>query len=155
MPVHSIDLSHEINEAFFITLGQLTGNNLTIKKRVTEITIELYQNIRKHAVTGSSAKLELNAHASHYAWNASNTINAAHVPLLAQKINHINCLEQSALKAAHTKILAASKHTSNPSPGLGLYRIALRSRAPLNAIFRPRDSDYVEFSLHVNLAIPS
>lgn len=154
MRIYAIDLSRDVNDEFFSSLALFTDNERPVSKRITEIAIELFQNIRRYSVTLANAKLEIVKDQSGYACRSVNTIASSAVTALTETIRHINTLDRQALKSMHTKILARSLQTKNNNPGLGLYRIALRSHARLNASFTQLDADRVELSLHVNLAAP-
>lgn len=154
MRIYAIDLSRDVNDEFFSNLALFTGNERPVSKRITEIAIELFQNIRRYSATLANAKLEIVNDQSDYACRSVNTIASSAVTALTETIRHINTLDRNALKSTHTKILACSLQTKNNNPGLGLYRIALRSDAKLNASFTQLDADRFELSLHVNLAAP-
>ncbi len=154
MRIYAIDLSRDINDEFFSNLALFTGNERPVSKRITEITLELFQNIRRYSATLANAKLEIVKDQSGYACRSVNTIASSAVTALTETIRHINTLDRNALKSMHTKILARSLQTKSNNPGLGLYRIALRSDAKLNASFTQLDADRVELSLYVNLAAP-
>lgn len=155
MLIYTIDLTDEINEKFFNKLKQISGGWLTVTKRVTEITLELLQNIRRHGNGIGDASLSLLKHESGFTWQSVNTVSFRVVHALSEKIHHINTLSEIELKHQHKQILASSRNSQNITPGLGLYRIALRSQSKLHASFIQRDSDRCTFSLDVNLATHS
>lgn len=155
MLIHSIDLSGGITAGFFTRIQEVTGNQRPVTKRLTEITIELFQNIRGHGTDLKDAHLSITKHPSGFTCRAVNTISHQEVAPLRQHINHINRLDPMALKKEHTKILGESRPAHTHHAGLGLYRIAMRSKSTLHVSFRQLDSKLFAFSLDVNLATHS
>ncbi|HMV09032.1 MAG TPA: DUF6272 family protein [Cyclobacteriaceae bacterium] len=155
MLVYTIDLSREINEGFFYKLKQFGDGRLTVTKRVTEITLELLQNIRSHGNGLTHASLSIIKHESGFTWQSVNGVSSNVVKPLSEKIHHINTLSGAELQQQHKQILANSKHIQAINPGLGLYRIALRSQSKLRASFKPLGSALSTFSLDINLATHS
>lgn len=152
MLVHTVCVSQEMDEAFFTALHAFSGNELLHTKRVTDITIELLQNIRRHS-DRKDASLQITREGSQVTWKSINRVTPDQITPLAERINFINNLGYADLKKQHTRVLANSRHTQRVNAGLGLYRIAMRSQSKLTASFEQLDSGRVIFSLDVNLAL--
>lgn len=149
---YSVDLSSGITESFFENIQRIENKNLIIRKRLTEIAIELLQNIKKHGVTSNRKNLTIEKHESHYCIQASNQIHAHDVNELKSKIIHINSLDRAQLKKHHTRILHEGKLSEKSGAGLGLYRIVLRAQTVQASIIQT-NQDYFTFIIHVNLAV--
>lgn len=152
MLVHTVCVSLEMDEAFFTALHAFSGNELLLTKRVTDITIELLQNIRRHS-DREDASLQITREDSKVTWKSINRVTPDQINPLAERINFINNLGYADLKKQHTRVLAKSRHNRSANAGLGLYRIAMRSQSKLTASFEQLDSGRVIFSLDVNLAL--
>lgn len=152
MLVHTVCVSQEMDEAFFTALHEFSGNELLLTKRVTDITIELLQNIRRHS-DREDASLQITREGSKVTWKSINRVMPDQINPLAERINFINNLGYADLKKQHTRVLANSRHNRGANAGLGLYRIAMRSQSKLTASFEQLDSGRVILSLDVNLAL--
>lgn len=141
-----------MDEAFFTALHEFSGNELLLTKRVTDITIELLQNIRRHS-DREDASLQITREGSKVTWKSINRVTPDQINPLAERINFINNLGYADLKKQHTRVLAKSRHNRGANAGLGLCRIAMRSQSKLTASFEQLDSGRVIFSLDVNLAL--
>lgn len=155
MTNYAIDLTGGITESFFTDLKNFAGPRLSERKRLTAVTIELFQNICRHAINTDHRKLIIQREASHYAIEAVNTVTANEVAFLQKKINYINCLNRDQLRKQRTKILSTKTSRKKSGAGLGLYYIALRSSSPLVPVFRQTDKHRFTFSLHLTLAVSS
>lgn len=151
MTRYSVDLSGGITESFFTDLENVAGSTVQLRKRLTGITIELFQNIIKHAIDITESRLIIQKEGSTYSVLAINTITASDVTFLQDKINYINKLDHTRLKEQHTKILAKTTLSKKSGAGLGFYRMALRSASTLVPAFKQLDQNHFTFSLHVIL----
>jgi hypothetical protein len=151
MTSYSVDLSRGITESFFKELENFTGSNIRLRKRLTEVTIELLQNISNHASTRDHRELLIQKEGSTYSVLAVSTVPSKDVQRLRKRITIINMRDHAQLKEQHTKILGKKTRSKKSGAGLGLYRIALRSASTLIPAFRQLDTNNFEFSLHVTL----
>lgn len=154
MTTRSVDLTCDITEGFFESIRQLTDKNIVMQKRVTEITIELLQNIKKHGISTSRKSLTIEKHEAGYSIKTCNQLHANEVDKFKNKIIHINSLDYPQLKKEYLRILQKGHFSERSGAGLGLYRIAIRTRSLLHASFTRINQDFFNFNLHVNLAIP-
>lgn len=151
MTSHTVDLSSGITENFFTNLAALAGHKLVVRKRLTEITLELLQNIQRHGVVSDQTMLNINKYESGYLIRAVNVIAQEHVLPLRQVIESINSLDHAQQKKQHTMLLRNVSRDKKSGAGLGLYRIAIRSASVLKASFEKINQHYFTFSLHVTL----
>ncbi len=151
MTTYSVDLSQGITESLFTDLKNLAGSNVRAGKRLTEITIELFQNIRKHAINRNNSRLVIQKESSVYTIVAVNTVTVKNMTFLQDKIKYINTLDHAQRKEQHTKILGQATLRKKSGAGLGLCRIAMRSASTLVPAFRQTHQRYFTFSLHVTL----
>lgn len=147
----SVNLSESITESFFTKLEKLSGSNTRLRKRLTEVTLEMFQNICRHSLNLHQSTLVIQKDNTACCVAASNTIASDDVEGLRKKINYLNSLDRDQLKRQHTKILATSKLSRKSGAGLGLYRLALRSDSRLISYFSQLDKNHFTFSLHVTL----
>lgn len=151
MITHTVDLSSGITEDFFINLATLAGQKLMARKRLTDITVELLQNIQKHSVSLHNAALRIQQHGSGYSIHAVNVIAQEDILPLTQTIGYINSLSHTQQKKQHTILLRNTSLNNKSGAGLGLYRIAIRSASALKASFQQINPKHFIFSLHVTL----
>lgn len=151
MARYSVDLSRGITEAFFIDLENIAGLNVRLRKRLTEVTIELFQNILKHAINLDESSLVIQNENSICYIVAVNAVAAKDVPYLTKNIDCINALDRVQLKKQHTKILGEPTQRKKSGAGLGFYRMALRSASKLVHDFRQLNQHNFTFSLHITL----
>ena len=147
----SVNLSESITESFFTKLEKLSGPNTRLRKRLTEVTLELFQNICRHSLNLHQSNLVIQKDNTACYVVASNTIASDDLECLRKKINYLNSLDRERLKRQHTKILASTKLSRKSGAGLGLYRLALRSDSRLISYFSQLDKNHFTFSLHVTL----
>lgn len=150
MTSYSIDLSSGITESFLANIHPLTDSSI-IRKRLTEITIELLQNIRKHSAGSVHETLIIKKHRSHFSIESENQIHSEDVAALENKISFINSLDKIELKKEHTRVLHETSLSEKSGAGLGFYRIAMRTKSILNASFKPLNHNHHIFTLNVNL----
>lgn len=152
MVTHSVNLTSGITESFFANIHQLAPENLTVRKRLTEITLELLQNIRKHSTALYPETLSIKKYAHHFLIEAGNPIHSKEINALKKKIRCINTLDQVKLRTAHTHMLREGRLSEKSGAGLGLYRIAMRAKSALAASFTPIDQEHSIVTFHITLA---
>lgn len=146
---YSVDLTGGITESFFKDLQHTTGSHLLLSKRLPGVTIELFQNISKHAINMNSSTLIIQKESATYSVNAINIIPAEDVQRLRKRTNCINTLDYAKLKEKHKTIPGNTTRSKKSGAGSGFYRIVLRSTSTLVPVFRQIDQHYFTFSLHV------
>lgn len=152
--IYSPDLSNGITESFFQHIERLTQQSNTamlIKKRITEISIELLQNIQRHSIDKKFSSLTIEKTEDYYSIRAENRIQIKEAKSLMDRIDAINKLNKSELRSLHTKTLHEASLSEKGGAGLGLYRIALRSTSPLRYTFQKINNRVYTFSLETNL----
>jgi Family of unknown function (DUF6272) len=151
--IYTPDLSAGITESFFQHIERLAqpGTSILIKKRLTEISIELLQNIQKHSVDIQTSCLTIEKANAQYSIRAVNRIHAKDVKALTDRIDTINEFDQSELKGVHRKALSKAILTEKGGAGLGLYKIALRSNSRLLYAFEKINTSRYSFSFEINL----
>lgn len=152
MVIYPVDLSRGITESFFENIQELADKKIVVTKRLTDVALELLQNIKKHAIAGTGT-LSIKKYNSHFLIEACNPVHPENVGALKSKINHINKLDYTQLKKAHSQTLCEARLSEKTGAGLGLYRIAIRTKSALKASFISTNQDHSIFTLHVNLAI--
>jgi hypothetical protein len=151
MTYYSVDLSEGITESFFKELENFAGSALQPRKRLIGITIELYQNIRRHASNSEHSKLFIQRNGPAFSVVAVNSVRADDVGYLRKKIKCINKLDHVELRREHTKILSSATRSKKSGIGLGLYRIAIQSASGLLPVFRKINKNLFTFSLHITM----
>jgi Family of unknown function (DUF6272) len=153
--IYTPDLSAGITESFFQHIEGLVqpGTSILIKKRLTEISIELLQNIQKHSVDIHTSCLTIEKANTQYSIRAVNPIPKKNVKALTDRIDTINKLDQSELKSVYRKTLSKAILTKKGGAGLGLYKIAMRSNSRLRYAFEKINTSRYSFSFEINLTI--
>ncbi len=148
------DFSIGITESFFQHIEKLTKQGTTpmlIKKRLIEISIELFQNVQRHSIDKKSSRLTIENYGDDYLVKSVNPIYEKDVQTLINRVKVINKLDQSELKNIYTKTLQGASLSEKGGAGLGLYKIALRSTLPLRYTFQKINNQVYTFSLEINL----
>jgi Family of unknown function (DUF6272) len=153
--IYRPDLSVGITESFFQHMEKLAPRNnaaMLIKKRITEISIELFQNIQRHSIDMQSSYLTIEKTEACYSIKAMNRVHAKDIHSLANRLQTINTLNHSDLKRAYKQTLRQAALSEKGGAGLGLYRIALRSANQFVYAFQKIDTYIFSFSLEIKLA---
>lgn len=149
--------------------GQLMGLSKTyfhgktaqkqISKRVSYLVAESFQNIVRHGVsqyTGSHSNPEpdffqITFLADRIIISSKNLIEKQNVQALEDKINHINKLDEQALKDIWNRTLDEGERTSKGGAGLGIIEMARKSGLPLKKRFIDIDDTFSQFFLAIEI----
>lgn len=153
--IYRPDLSAGITESLFQHIEKLAqrGNAaMLIKKRITEVSIELIQNIQRHSIDTKFSKLIIEKTEAGYSIKAMNRVHAKDVHSLTNRLLTINTLNHMDLKHVYKQTLRQAVLSEKGGAGLGLYRIALRSANQFVYAFKKINTHIFSFSLEIKLA---
>jgi hypothetical protein len=150
---YRIQLKNTSIEKLLQTIEKIAdANTFIIKKRLLDISVELYQNIRKHSSDSSTGQLIISGKQDSYFIHSINTFAQKDIQSLSEKIDYLNVLDSNQRKEFHTHTLKNSSLTEKGGAGLGLIRIAMRSTSQINYSFKQINSTFCLLSLRVNLS---
>ena len=136
---------------------EFTALNKTTAKRVYALVVECLENISKNPVSQTSKDPQMHSHISVRKENDKLIIKAGNpVPdnakdNIIRKLNHINNLDEIALKTLYeNKINGESKQGENGA-GLGFISMALKSGNKINYNFIPLINGYLYFEIIISL----
>lgn len=153
--IYTPDLSVGITESFFQHIEKLahcSNAAMLIKKRITEISIELLQNMQRHSIDTQSSYLTIEKTEAWYSIKTMNRVHAKDIPSLTNRLRAINTMNHTDLKQVYKQTLRQSVLSEKGGVGLGLYRIALRSANQFVYTFQKIDTYIFSFSLEIKLA---
>ncbi|MBI4742394.1 MAG: hypothetical protein HY777_12785 [Betaproteobacteria bacterium] len=124
---------------------------------VFSVYIEMTQNIRHYTLSRNLqneraiATIVVSRSEEHYAVSAGNVIRAVDAETLAQRIEALNGLDKTGLKAVFKQQLRQPRENPRQSngAGLGLIDMARKAAEPMLACIQPLDTEYSFFSLRV------
>jgi len=117
--------------------GQMEDSNLSLKKKVFNIMVEMLQNIVKHASRTINEKdnpgiFFINQSENKYVLNSGNYILKTEVDNLKSKIDYINSLSLDELNKFYEKSLFNFQVDTSKESGLGLIELRLKTGRKLN-----------------------
>jgi len=126
---------------------------------VFSVYIEAAQNVRNYSerrLAAGAGKADLEANIlviarrnEHYEISAGNTIDAADVPALTERLGRLADMDKAGLKALYKEQLRRERAPGEDGAGLGLIEMARRASEPLRYGFTPIDGGLSYFSLTV------
>jgi hypothetical protein len=140
------------------TLG-LSGEELSVKKKVVHVTVEVLQNIVRHTERGDDGDNNYNGATflvgrehSRYFIKSGNRVRNTNLPALVRTLEHINSLDENGLKDMYQEIIRNPITSGKHGAGLGLVDMARKSGEKLEWTFEPMNDEFSFFSLKVNIA---
>lgn len=132
--------------------------NLVVRKKIFHITVELLQNIFKHADIQEGEFKErqgiffIGNKNDQYFICAGNIIRDEKIAELKKRIDDINGLEEIALEEKYVATLKEKQINENISNGLGLLDMRMKSGNNLNYSFTPLPKGNTLFSVQINVS---
>lgn len=118
--------------------------------------IESLENIIKHNKYQVSLnkdctypKIKIEKYQKKYRITSVNILHNKHVPIITNKINYINTLDQPGLKNYFKSIITNGEFSQKGGAGLGLIEMAKSSGNKISYEFLPVDKDYSNYKLQV------
>jgi hypothetical protein len=145
------------SDVFSEIIVSLTDNNeqKTIKKKISFLVVEVFQNIVRHGEAKDKATKE-NIFGMRNKENileifSSNIIDDHIHDLLEQKLSQINKLNSEELKIMYRSILSSGEFSEKGGAGLGLIEMARKSGNKIQYSF-DNDEDSCKFSYQLDLS---
>ena len=134
----------------------LSEDNLTIRKRVIYVLLELLQNIFKHQEVCPTCyelpfKFYLNKTSEGYRILTENHVLQKNVKQLKKTIDGYVAMDTSDLNKKYRKILSNGNFNMNGGAGLGLIDIVRKTSGNLSYEFIPEGKESSLFVLNVNI----
>ncbi len=156
--------------AFYGTFSEktVTGMGETIKEklsrrkeekklvqRVFSIFVELAQNISHYSAADRTGIIVVAKARDCYFVRAGNFAETASVPVIADKINHINALDENGLRELYIRQLKSPRPPGKTGGSVGLIGIVRESGNPISLTVTPGDGDrsFVAFSVKISRKI--
>ena len=135
---------------------ELIEQNLTIRKRINYILVELLQNIFKHQEVCPTCyelpfKFFLKRTSDGYTILTENHVLKKNVSQLRKTIDGYVAMDSNDLNKKYRKILSNGEFSVNGGAGLGLIDIVRKTNGNLTYEFNPDGEDSSLFILEVNI----
>lgn len=133
---------------------------LSKRKKVFNIMVELLQNIAKHADVGEEDLETDSAHPGifllghddgRYLLTAGNWIETSKIDPFLERLEHVNSLTREELVALYDTIIMDAKRDQKKGAGLGLIDMRLKSRNLLQFDFRGTEEKFTFFTVQVEV----
>ena len=137
---------------FIVSLAE-HESNLSVKKKLSFLMIEVFQNIVRHSDNKINndcfgvRNLEQSIHIF-----SSNKIGLEAYEFLNSKLAEINSLDQNQLKEIYKEILMNRELSEKGGAGLGLIEMARKSINPIQKNFKELSADSFLFNYQVDLS---
>jgi len=145
------------SDMFSDTIVSLADNDeqKTIKKKISFLVVEVFQNIVRHGESEDKLIKE-NVFGMRNKENileifSSNIVDKNIHDLLEQKLSHINTLNLQELKMMYRSILSSGEFGEKGGAGLGLIEMARKSGNKIQYSFDPYDDSY-KFNYQLDLS---
>ena len=131
-------------------------SNITVKKRVVHILIEIMQNIYHHQVEFSLVDYQsfvfyLFQKEKGYILVSGNYVPRSKTQIISDWIDHFSALSSMELKKAYRRRLSNGAFTQRGGAGLGLLDIIRRSNGNVNYKVVPVDKNHSFFLMEVKI----
>ena len=165
------------NEILFLFKGEVTGSLIAdsldkielriedasnrAKKKIYNVLVECMQNLFHHSsvlpddgeteIKGKYGVCALSKNGVGYHVLVGNFVQDAQKIFLTKHLDHINTLDQDALKELYKDILNNQEFSAKGGGGLGMVDISRKSGAKLDYNFFEYKQGYYFFSLDINI----
>jgi hypothetical protein len=136
---------------------EFTALNQTTRKRTYALVVECLENIAKHSVLKSSDDPGMRSHISISKENdkiivaAGNPVTDDVKDNLVMKLDHINQLDEAALKTLYEHVINRDPIPDEKGAGLGLISMSIKSGNKINFSFNPLTNGYLYFEIQISI----
>ncbi len=129
-------------------------NHKTVKKRLSFLMIEVFQNIVRHGGQEEKSNDFFGVRSIEDSLNifSSNRINKKAHEFLSSKLKELNKLNADQLKTLYKEILQSGQFSNKGGAGLGLIDMARKSGNPIQHNFEPLENDDFQFNYQLDLS---
>lgn len=150
---HGLFDQEMIKSVMAMTEKKLIQENIeeNLKKKLFNVMIESLQNISKHQMVpnvNSNPFMMISKSVSGYSIITGNYINNDKIPVVKQKIDHVNTLDKEGLKEYYKQARLNSVISDVGGAGLGFIDMARKSGNKIKYEFYLVDKDMSLFILH-------
>lgn len=157
--VYQMDFNQEnILNVLSLTESGILTEKKTVNKRLFNVTVELLQNVSKHADTignlshGKKGIFLIKKENDLIKLASGNLIQNDKIEAFKTKIDYVNSLNIKELESAYLNILA-TEEDNHKGAGLGLIDMRIKSKNLLNYDFVSFDTDHMFYSVEITLSI--
>ena len=132
--------------------------NLNMKKRIYHTMVEMFQNIIQHGddykqtPEGKAGLFYISETDSEYLLNTGNYINNKKIPILTEKLEHVNSLNATELDEFYNNRLLDFEIDTAKEAGLGIIDIRLKTDSTLEYNFLKIDNEYSFYTLRAKIS---
>jgi hypothetical protein len=132
--------------------------NLNMKKRIYHTMVEMFQNIIQHGddykqtPEGKAGLFYISENDDEYLLNTGNYINNKKIPILTQKLEHVNSLNSEELDEFYNNRLLDFEIDTAKEAGLGIIDIRLKTDSILEYNFLKIDNDHSFYTLRAKIS---
>lgn len=131
---------------------------LNMKKRIYHTMVEMFQNIIQHGddykqtPDGKAGLFYISETSEEYLLNTGNYINNKKIPILTQKLEHVNSLNYDELDEFYNNRLLDFEIDTAKEAGLGIIDIRLKTDSKLEYNFLKIDDSYSFYTLRAKIS---
>ncbi|MFN8257886.1 MAG: SiaB family protein kinase [Bacteroidales bacterium] len=132
--------------------------SVSLKKRIYHTMVEMFQNIIQHGddykqtPEGKAGLFYISESNNEFLLNTGNYINNARIPVLREKLEHINSLEGEKLEEFYNHRLFDFEIDTNKEAGLGIIDIRIKTDSKLEYNFLKIDDTYSFYTLRAKIS---
>jgi hypothetical protein len=155
--IYMANFSDELTELILGIQNIRSDDIHQLRKRISFLATESYQNIIRHCIATPAESNELSPHffltrsfeKNHFI-ATKNIVDKAAKEKIEQKLNTIKRLDDKELKALYLDILNNQEISKKGGAGLGFIEMARKSKHPINYLFEPI-GDFFNFFLQLKI----
>jgi hypothetical protein len=131
---------------------------LNMKKRIYHTMVEMFQNIIQHGddykqtPDGKAGLFYISETSEEYLLNTGNYINNKKIPILTDKLEHVNSLNYDELDEFYNNRLLDFEIDTAKEAGLGIIDIRLKTDSKLEYNFLKIDDSYSFYTLRAKIS---
>jgi hypothetical protein len=131
---------------------------LSLKKRIYNTMVEMFQNIIQHGddyrqtEEGKAGLFYISENEEEYLLNTGNYIRNSKIPVLNEKLEHINSLDEEELEDFYNTRLFDFDIDTNKEAGLGIIDIRIKTDSKLEFSFLNVDENYSFYTLRAKIS---
>lgn len=131
---------------------------LSLKKRIYNTMVEMFQNIIQHGddykqtEEGKAGLFYISENEEEYLLNTGNYIRNSKIPVLKEKLEHINSLDDDELEDFYNTRLFDFEIDTNKEAGLGIIDIRIKTDSKLEFSFLNVDETYSFYTLRAKIS---
>jgi hypothetical protein len=132
--------------------------SVSLKKKIYHTMVEMFQNIIQHGddykqtPEGKAGLFYISETQNEFLLNTGNYINNTKIPVLTDKLEHVNSLDENKLEEFYNHRLFDFEIDTNKEAGLGIIDIRMKTDSKLEYSFLKIDDTYSFYTLRAKIS---